>query len=348
MSPEVIDYATYNHRFLAEGVTYRDLVDIRETVTDIEQWAPTWSKFAREAEERAERAKRAGATLTAGTELTRASIYYFFAQFLLWQDPVAKRAAYDSCARTFAEGAPLLDPPFERLEIPFEDITLPAYLRLPRGVTRPPIVVLLNGLDTTKEEQLVISTHCVQRGLATLSFDGPGSGETYPRRKLTPENDRAVHAVLDFLERRRDIDPARLGLIGRSLGGHFAPKVAANDKRVKAVVAWGAMYHLRNYATIPDNTRNIFVHATGSRTVEEARPFFDGISLEGVASRITCPLMIVHGGRDPITPTDNATRLAAEAKGPVEMLFWEDGLHCAHDRPHICRPAMADFMLRQL
>src|SRR5678816_2650597 len=121
MSREVIDYATYNHRFLAEGVTYRDLVDIRETVTDIEQWAPTWSKFAREAEERAERARQAGATLTAGTELTRASIYYFFAQFLLWQDPVAKRAAYDSCARTFAEGAPLLDPPFERLEIPFED-----------------------------------------------------------------------------------------------------------------------------------------------------------------------------------------------------------------------------------
>ena len=348
MSGEVIDYATYNHRFLAEGVTYRDLVDIQATVKTIDEWAPTWSKFAREAEERGERARAAGLELSAGTELARASIYYFFAQFLLWQDVAAKRAAYDQCARTFAQGAPWLDPPFLRLEIPFEDLMLPAYLRLPRGVTRPPIVVLLNGLDTTKEEQVVISNHCVQRGLATLSFDGPGSGETWPRRKLTTENDRAVYAVLNYLERRRDIDFDRLGLIGRSLGGHFAPKVAANDKRVKAVVAWGAMYHLRNYATIPENTRNIFVHATGSSSVEEARPFFEGLSLEGVASRITCPLMIVHGGRDPITPTDNATRLQAEAKGPVEMMFWEDGLHCAHDRPHICRPAMADFMLRHL
>jgi 2,6-dihydroxypseudooxynicotine hydrolase len=348
MSREVMDYATYTHRFLAEGVTYRDLVDIRETVEDIAQWAPAWSRFAREAEERAERARAAGLALTAGTELARASIYYFFAQFLLWQDPVTKRAAYDNCARTFAQAAPWLDPPFERLEIPFEDIMLPAYLRLPKGATRPPCVVLLNGLDTTKEEQVVISTHCVQRGLATLSFDGPGQGETFPRRKLTPEADRAVYAVLDFLERRPEIDPARLGLIGRSLGGHFAPKVAAHDRRVKAVVAWGAMYHLRNYATIPENTRNVFVHATGSRSLDEARAFFDGITLEGVASRITCPLLIVHGGRDPITPADNATRLAAEAKGPVEMLFWEDGLHCAHDRPHICRPAMADFMLRRL
>ena len=57
MSPEVIDYATYNHRFLAEGVTYRDLVDIRETVKETDQWAPTWSRFAREAEERGERAR---------------------------------------------------------------------------------------------------------------------------------------------------------------------------------------------------------------------------------------------------------------------------------------------------
>ena len=37
------------------------------------------------------------------------------------------------------------------------------------------------------------------------------------------------------------------------------------------------------------------------------------VNLEGLASKITCPLQIVHGGLDPITPTDNATRLQAEA-----------------------------------
>ena len=81
-----------------------------------------------------------------------------------------------------------------------------------------------------------------------------------------------------------------------------------------------------------------------SASIEDAVPYLDSVNLEGLASKITCPLQIVHGGRDPITPTENATRLQAEAKGPTELLFWEDSLHCAHDRAHICRPAMADFM----
>lgn len=350
MSRDVIDflYSTYTYRFLAEGVTWRDLNDLRPRLDDMHDWAPAWSALAREAETRAERALQMGCTATAGSELARASIAYFFAQFLLWQDPDTKREAYEHCVRAFARAASYLDPPYERLDIPFRNITLPAYLRRPKGVARPPCVVLLGGLDTTKEEQQVISTLCVQRGLATLAFDGPGQGETHARMKLAPDFDQAVCAVLDFVGRRPDVDAARLGIIGRSMGGHYAPRAAALDPRVKAAVAWGAMYHLRNWATMPPLTQQGFVYATGARSLEDARPFFDAIDLTGLAERITCPLQIVHGGLDPITPTDNATRMAAEAKGPVEMLFWEDSLHCAHDRAHICRPAMADFMLRHL
>jgi 2,6-dihydroxypseudooxynicotine hydrolase len=350
MSRDVVDflYTTYTYRFLAEGVAWRDLNDVRARIDDVRDWAPAWIDSARAAEERADRALAAGCRLTAGTELARASLHHFFAQFLLWQEPEVKRAAYQRCVEAFRRAAPLLDPPLERLDIPFGDITLPAYLRRPPGVSRPPCVLLLGGLDTTKEEQLVISTLCVQRGLATLAFDGPGQGETYCRMKLTPEFERAVSAVLDFVQRRDDVDPTRVGIIGRSMGGHYAPKTAALDQRVRAAVAWGAMYHLKNWATMPKLTQEGFAYVTGSHSVEDARPFFDAVNLDGLASRITCPLQIVHGGLDPITPTDNATRMAAEAKGPVEMVFWEDSVHCAHDRAHICRPAMADFMARHL
>jgi 2,6-dihydroxypseudooxynicotine hydrolase len=350
MSREVVDflYATYTYRFLAEGVAWRDLNDLRARIEDVRDWTPAWTATARAAQERAETALAAGYRLTAGTEFARASLHHFFAQFLLWDEPVLKRAAYLRCADAFRRAAPLLDPPLERLEIPFRGIALPAYLRRPRGVAKPPCVVLLGGLDTTKEEQLVISTLCVQRGLATLAFDGPGQGETHERMKLTPAFEEAVAAVLDALDRRDDVDPARVGIIGRSMGGHYGPKAAALDRRVKAVVAWGAMYHLKNWATMPRLTQQGFAYVTGAPSVEAARPFFDAVDLEGLAGRIECPLQIVHGGRDPITPTENATRLAAEAKGPVEMLFWEDSLHCAHDRAHICRPAMADFMARWL
>jgi 2,6-dihydroxypseudooxynicotine hydrolase len=350
MSRDVVDflYATYTHRFLAEGVAWRDLQDLRARIHDVSDWAGAWSAVAREAEVRADRALQTGCTLSAGTDLARAATYHFFAQFLLWQEPETKRQTYAECVRTFARAAPLLEPPCERLDIPFRDLTLPGYLRRPRDRVRPPCVVLLGGLDTTKEEQQVISTLCVQRGLATLAFDGPGQGETRARLPLAPDFDQAVRAVLDFVERRRDIDAARVGIIGRSMGGHYAPKAAALDRRVKAAVAWGAMYHLRNWATMPALTQQGFVYVTGSPSLEATRPFFDSVDLTGLAERIRCPLMIVHGGLDPITPADNATRMAAEARGPVELMLWEDSLHCAHDRAHICRPAMADFMLRHL
>jgi 2,6-dihydroxypseudooxynicotine hydrolase len=350
MSRETIDslYETYTHRFLAEGVPYRDLMDMKATIADLAQWPAVWSESAAAAEARADAAMARHCALTAGTELARASLFSFFAQFLLWHDPATKRTAYEHCARAFRRAAPLLDPPLEPVTIPFAGIALPGYLRKPKGVSRPPCVVLVGGLDTTKEEQLVISTLCVQRGLATLAYDGPGQGETFDRMKLSADFEKSICAVLDALAGRSDIDAARIGLIGRSLGGHYVPKAAALDRRVKAAVAWGAMYHLKNWSTMPTLTQQGFAYVTGSKSVEDARPFFEAVNLEGLAAKITCPLQIVHGGLDPITPTENATRMKAEASGPTELLFWTDSLHCAHDRAHIVRPAMADFMWRYL
>jgi len=346
MSANHLDYLwdTYTHRFLAEGIHYRDMMDIRGQIASMDQWCPVWSAWAAEAEARADRALAGGRTATAAAELTRSSTYYFFAQYLLWDDAESKSTAYGNCARVFRRAAEVLDPPQTPVDIPYGDITMPGYLTLPKGVQKPPLVVLLGGLDTTKEEQLIINNLCTERGLATLTFDGPGQGETYARAKLTPDFGDALTAVLDFAEKLAEIDGQHLGIIGRSLGGFYAPRAAALDGRVKAAVAWSAMYHLRNYASMPDLTKAGFLYVTGTKTLEEARPYFESVNLDGIAERIACPLMIVHGGLDRITPTENAHMMRDAAKGPTELLFWEDSIHCAHDRSHLCRPAMADFM----
>jgi 2,6-dihydroxypseudooxynicotine hydrolase len=215
-------------------------------------------------------------------------------------------------------------------------------------VVASPCAILLNGLDTTKEEQLGISNLCVQRGLATLSFDGPGQGETFYKKRMSSEYVKAVQAVLDYAELRHEIDAGRLGIIGRSLGSHYAAQVAMLDDRVKAVIAWGSMFDLANYRSIPPLTLAGFLYVTGSKIVDEARPYLESIDLRRTPGRIKCPLMVVNGGRDPITPSENIERMRSLGNSTVEVLFWEDGSHCAHDRPHICRPAMADFMRHHL
>jgi 2,6-dihydroxypseudooxynicotine hydrolase len=350
MTEQDVSYLWENifHRFLAEGAIYRELQDLKRTIRSYDGWRSAWVALARETEERAEQSLRSSSTQTAAEDFQRSSIYYFFAQFLLWDDADGKRQTYQDCARVFRSASAHLTVPQDPIQIPYRDIQMPGFMRLPLGVNKPPCVLLINGLDTTKEEQLMISNLCIQRGLATVSFDGPGQGETFYRMKMNAHYVEAVYAALDFIEARPEIDCQRIGIIGRSLGSHYAARAAMSDSRIKAVASWGSMFDLRNFRTIPPLTLAGFKYVTGSQTLDDAIPYLESVDLSQVEGRINCPLMVLNGGRDPITPPANIERMKALGDGAVEVLFWEDGSHCAHDRPHISRPALADFMHRHL
>jgi 2,6-dihydroxypseudooxynicotine hydrolase len=336
------------HRFLADGVHYRDLLDIRAAAPDWDSLPQAWSSKAAEAEGRAVSALRRDAKLTAAAEFARASLYYHYAQYLMFDNIELKEGIHDKKRDAFKRAAPLFETPMERVEIAFEGVMMPAYFRVPRSTKNPPCVILLGGLDTTKEDYLIVADHCLNRGLATLAFDGPGQGETLFRMRWRRDFERAVIAVVDYLENRPEVDRNRIGIIGRSMGGFYAPKTAAIDHRIKALVAWGAMYHLRNLAKVPKHTLDGFMFVSGSKTLEEAMEFYATIDLSPYAHKIGCPTLIVHGGLDAITPSENATMLLKDLKCKVETLMWDDSVHCCHDRSHIVRPAMADFMRRHL
>jgi 2,6-dihydroxypseudooxynicotine hydrolase len=350
MSEQNVSYLWENifHRFLAEGANFRELQDLQRRIKTYGEWRATWAQLGAETEERAKLSLKNSNTLTAADDFLRSSIYYFFAQFLLWDDVDAKRQTYEDCVRTFRCASEHLFVPQWPIEIPYRDVKMPGYMRVPGGGRRPPCVLLINGLDTTKEEQLAISNLCIQRGLATVSFDGPGQGETFYKAKMHPNYVDAVYAALDFIESREEIDRDRIGIIGRSLGSHYAARAAMSDDRIKAVVSWGSMFDLRNFRTIPPLTLAGFQYVTGSKTLDDAIPYLESVDLSNVKGRIRCPLLVLNGGRDPITPVDNISKMKSLGDNAVEVLFWEDGSHCAHDRPHISRPAMADFMHRHL
>jgi 2,6-dihydroxypseudooxynicotine hydrolase len=337
------------HRFLADGVHYRDLLDIGAAIGQWSDWCRVWSEFAGAAAARGETAQKAGHRATAAREFARASLYYHYAQNFYFDDLTQKRAAEDQKVAIFQRAAALLDPPLERVEIPFEGTVIPGYFRLPKNVAKPPCVLLLGGLDTTKEDYLDVNNLCIERGLATFAFDGPGQGEMAWNMRWRPDFERAIYAVLDYLETRHEIDPGRIGLIGRSLGGHYGPKAAAGDKRLKAIVAWGVCYEVQPLGPRPKTVQDGFVFMTGEPTIEAAeRILRRSINLQGLGPSIKCPLLIVHGGLDKGTPLSLALRLAEEAGGIVEKLIWNDSIHCCHDRSHIMRPAMADFLARHL
>src|SRR5947209_16675338 len=205
------------------------------------------------------------------------------------------------------------------------------------------------GLDSTKEECDAYEQPFLARGLATLSFDGPGQGEGQYDFAIRGDYEVAVAAVLDAVEKRRDVDARRIGMWGVSLGGYYAPRATAFEKRIKACMALGGPFvWAEAWDGLPPLTREAFRVRSHCATEQEARRNAATLSLDGVAQRITCPIFIMNGRLDRIVPCRDAERLAGEVKGPVELMIIEDGNHVANNRGYRWRPYGAGWVVRQL
>jgi dipeptidyl aminopeptidase/acylaminoacyl peptidase len=192
-------------------------------------------------------AAQAGHGVTARETFLRACNYYHLAERFLPPRDERKLATYQNALSCFTQAAVHLTPPVERVEIPYEDTALPAYFVAAEGAksARAPVVIFFDGLDVTKEQLYFIGVReLVKRGLACLIVDGPGTGEALRMRNLhlRPDYERPATAAVDYLATRSDVDPQRIGIMAISLGGYYAPRVAAFEKRLKACVAWGAIY----------------------------------------------------------------------------------------------------------
>ena len=336
-------------RFVANGVALADFQEVAGGMARWEEWCAAWCKRAALHEALGRKALADGFRLSAGEHLTRAAVCYHFAKFVFVVDYGQMRAAHMKAVECRTLALPHLQPSGERVMIPYEGGHLVGILRKPAGAVRPPVVVMCMGLDSTKEEVDTYENVFLARGMATLSFDGPGQGEAEYALPIRGDYETPVKAVIDWVEARADVDAARIGLWGVSLGGYYAPRAAAFEKRLKACIALSGPYDLAdNWEGLPELTRDTFRVRSKCKTQEEARRHAATLSLKGVAEKITCPLFVVAGKQDRIVPWQDAERLAREARGPVEFLLIEDGNHVANNRAYKYRLQSADWMARQL
>src|ERR1700722_18846303 len=336
-------------RFTVNGIPATDFHDVLGSLERWEDWCAAWSKRAEVHEGLGREALAAGHFVSAGEHFARAAVTYHFAKYLFVADMSQMRAAHRRAVACLNLALPHLDPPGERVLIPYQGKHLAAVLRLPCGIRRPPLVLMTMGLDSTKEEFGTFELTFLKRGMATLAFDGPGQGEAEYDFPIRADYENVVGPVIDWLKCRDDVDSERLGIWGISLGGYYAPRAAAFEKRITAAIAnsgpydWGALWD-----ALPELTRAAFVTRSHSAGEEEARERAQALSLEGIAARIACPLFVIAGGLDRLCPPRDARRLAAAARGPVELLVVEEGNHVAHNRFYKYRGKSADWMARQL
>jgi pimeloyl-ACP methyl ester carboxylesterase len=335
-------------RFVTNGVDMNDFQTVTGSVETWEEWLPAWrangdmhAGFAREAE-------AAGRARTAGEAWNRAALSYHFGKFVWMLDLDRYRESTFLAVEALRNAHRHLDPSAERLEILYEGIAMAANLRRPAGVERPPLVLVLAGLDSTKEEFYAWENVFLARGMATLSLDGPGQGETGLVSSIEPAYERPVSAVLDLLERRDDLDLGRVGLAGVSLGGYYAPRAAAYEKRVKAAVGVSGPFDFAAcWETMPRPTRETVQHHVGASSEAETLAKASELTLHDAAPRLEQPYLAITGRHDRLIPWEQTKRQADEAPGGEFVLF-EDGNHVCNNLPYLYRPLAADWLREKL
>ncbi len=223
--------------------------------------------------------------------------------------------------------------PMERVEIPFERKSLPGVLTLTPGREKAPTILLVPGMDLHKENMMNhLNNPYVLRGMNTLAIDGPGQGESLVRKIWVDEENygRAGKAVIDYLVKRPEVDPDKIGIHGVSMGTYWGPLIAIHDPRVKAISTHASCQYEKDHIfneTSP-NFRLRFMWMAGNLSDEEFDRMAAKMTLQGREAQIKCPHIIFHGEFDHLTDTEEVyryfERLGSEVK---EFRIYENEYH---------------------
>jgi dienelactone hydrolase len=328
-------------------------------------WKEEWTALADRVAGVADMAAKDGRHVTAGNHYMRAGNYYYSAErFVTPGDE--KLALYRKALRCYHAALERLHPNVERVDVPYEGNTLAAYFMPAPGLRGPaPTVVLFDGMDNCKEMSVIFAgLEFAKRGIHTLAIDGPGQGETQRLRGIhsRPDFEVAGTAAYDYVASRADVDRKRVTVMGYSFGGYHAPRIAGFEKRYAACVAFGAMHwdlhgwqreiKAKNAADPKTSTSSNFQFRwiLGAPDNATALEWAKRFTLEGVAEKIECPFLVVHGENDRIVPAKEAQTLyerVGSKRKYIKIFTREEGgaEHCQVDHRQLGIDYIGDWIL---
>jgi len=292
----------------------------------------------------AEESLAAGHVVSAREAYLRASTYYAMAEFYLHGDPTDPRIRESSAKNRdcFARAAQLFTPLIEPARIPYENTTLPGYLyTVDDSGTPRPTIIIQTGFDGTQQELYSGgAAAALRRGYNCLTFEGPGQGEVLREQGIPFRYDweNVIVPVVDYVISRPEVAPDRVALLGYSLGGYLAPRGAAFEPRLAALIADGGVFE--PWYPVAANIANYYPPSGGTaeglidsirvdpgdfdQALEEAAQesiqlnwwlgngmftfdvdtpsafllAYSDFSMEGVADKISCPTLVIDSEND--------------------------------------------------
>ena len=318
----------------------------------------TWARMADKLCELAVEDEAAGRALSAGEKYSRAATYYLTAERLQAHGAPGRTALYGRFLEVFAQGLQLGRENCVRVEIPYEGKHLSALYVRAEGVSgSAPILVQVNGLDSTKEMKYRVGlpSWLACRGVSSLIVDQPGTGEALRLHGLTARFDSEHWAsrIVDWLEQQPEVDSRRIGLEGVSLGGYYCPRAVAFEPRFACGVVWGANHDWRDVQKkrlakegsfpVPHYWEHVR-WVWGAKDMDDFMRIAEQVHLDGVLDRIRVPFLVTHGEKDSQIPLQWAHRtyeqlvnspkrelkVFTEREGGVQHSSFDNSINAGH------------------
>jgi cephalosporin-C deacetylase-like acetyl esterase len=328
------------------GFNNADLQKISDRTRGMISMRIEYERAGKRREEIAVAAEKQGHRATARRHYHLAALCYGVAQYTVQEDhSLLKAALHKKTVDCYAKVIEYSNTPIEKVEIPFEDdpryegSSFPGLLHLPAGDGPFPCVIFIPGTDMHKEQLPNPEDNIyAKRGLACLTLDGPGQGESLLRMlKVHVETwnyERAVSAAIDYLETRKEIDSTRIAVCGVSTGSFWAPRAAGwearNKDRIRACACLLAQWDpgfITEFEYAQPNFKSNYMYMAGDN--DEAH--FDSLAplhrIDEVIEEITCPILMVQGELDELCPPDTVIPILNKARAPHELRIFENEFH---------------------
>lgn len=343
-------FAQLDSRMLTSGLDPIDFLDLhRRCIDGGEDWPSTCEEIGDRHCAYAKAELEKGHRETAAYFYFAAQAVYRVGQYGIMDPTDEKIRIYRKLDESFHEYAKNAKVAHEKVAIPYKDFVMDGWLVLPDKLQpSSPVVLMIPGASGFKEEFYPQALNFVERGYPVLLMDGPGQGTTLWLNKgyLEIEVEHAYHKMVDFLE----ADPrfGTVAVIGGSTGGYYVARAAATDPRIKACVWNSGSYHPQEIVDLVAADHHRFALLYGVSD-EEMTKIWPDMTLKGLAEKITCPILLVHGGKDDVFKIEGVQKTFDEVQSvDKELKIYEDAWHYQMGIETAAFRYMADWLVDRL
>ncbi len=330
-------------RMLDYGVPLADAEQFVAAVVQGAGWVETGTGLARSHRHDATVAERLGLVVAARQHRSASAALELVSQLGVDADEEARRVLYGRAVADVTRAG------WERLAVDVDGRHAVCWLRTAPDRDATAMTLIWGGTSGWGPVYARTAARLASPRMAVGLVELPGQGE--PRllhgSVLDSGFPDVVDALLDELVAR--IGPgARFAVVGNSMGGLLAARVAAALPRISACVVNGGVARPAGIVQRHPRQRRQWELMLGTDDELELLDVLDGLALDPSRDRLACPALIFHGARDPLVTQDDVDCFAAAVQAPASaaslVVHAPDGEHCLYNRSEDRDAVLADWL----